>query len=71
MGGRYARFPGAAAIVWGDHDPILGWAIRRAGWQFPDAQVTRTLAGHFVQEEVPDLVAGAIRDVAGRIRQDG
>ena len=58
---------GPAAIVWGDRDSVLGRAFRRVGWLLPDAQVTRTQAGRFVQEEVSDLVAGAIRDVAGRI----
>ena len=60
-------FKGPAASVWGDRDPVLGRAIRRVSWMLPDAQVTRTQAGHFVQEEVPDLVAAAVRDVAGRI----
>jgi pimeloyl-ACP methyl ester carboxylesterase len=30
------------------------------------SQITRTQAGHFVQEEVPDLVAGAIREALSR-----
>jgi hypothetical protein len=32
----------------------------------PDAHVTRTQAGHFLQEEVPGELAAAIVDVAGR-----
>lgn len=65
---RYVeRFDGPAAIVWGDRDPVLG-SVR--GWMeklFPDAPVTRTEAGHFLQEEVPVEIAAAIRDVAGRM----
>jgi cis-3-alkyl-4-acyloxetan-2-one decarboxylase len=30
----------------------------------PQASVTRTRAGHFLQEEVPDEIAAAIRTVA-------
>jgi haloalkane dehalogenase len=54
-------FPGRVAIVWGERDPILG---RVVGWiekLRPDAAVTRTAAGHFLQEEVPDQIASAIR----------
>ena len=54
-------FPGPVAVVWGERDPILG---RVAGWVSklrPDAAVTRTPAGHFLQEEVPREIASAIR----------
>ncbi len=34
---------------------------------FPDAPVTRTTAGHFPQEEVPDAIAAAVLDVARRV----
>ncbi|PKN54742.1 MAG: haloalkane dehalogenase [Deltaproteobacteria bacterium HGW-Deltaproteobacteria-14] len=59
-------FRGPAAIVWGDRDPVLG-SVR--GWverNLPDAPVTRTRAGHFLQEEVPEDIARAIADVADR-----
>lgn len=58
-------FKGPAALVWGDKDPILG---RARGWMeklLPHASVTRTTAGHFLQEEVPDALADAIARVAG------
>ncbi len=61
------QFDGPAAIVWGDRDPVLG-SVR--GWiekRFPQAPVTRTNAGHFLQEEVPDEIAAAIRSVAGQL----
>jgi haloalkane dehalogenase len=54
-------FAGPVSIVWGERDPILGRVI---GWLEklrPDARVTRTAAGHFLQEEVPDQIASAIR----------
>jgi cis-3-alkyl-4-acyloxetan-2-one decarboxylase len=59
-------FRGPTAIVWGDRDPILG-SVR--GWiekLLPDAEVTRTTAGHFLQEEVPEPIAAAVRAVARR-----
>jgi len=57
-------FDGPTAIVWGDRDPVLG---RVRGWvekNLPGAPVTRTRAGHFLQEEVPGDIARAIADVA-------
>lgn len=59
-------FTGPAALVWGERDPILG---RVRSWMerlLPAAEVTRTTAGHFLQEEVPGEVAAAIRRVASR-----
>ena len=61
-------FDGPMALVWGELDPILGRALRRHVEAFPQATVTRTQAGHFLQEEVPDELARAIEDVAGRVR---
>ena len=60
-------FEGPAALVWGRRDPILGRALRRHQEAFPDAPVTHTTAGHFLQEEVPDELAAAVRDVAARL----
>ncbi len=60
------RFDGAAALVWGKRDPILGRLLPKMQEIFPDAPVTETDAGHFLQEEVPDAIAAAIRDVAAR-----
>lgn len=53
-------------LVWGTRDPILGRVINHLARLRPDATVTRTDAGHFLQEEVPVQLADAIVDVAGR-----
>lgn len=54
------------ALVWGTKDPILGRVIGHAARLRPDATVAKTPAGHFLQEEVPDELAQAIVDVAGK-----
>jgi haloalkane dehalogenase len=54
------------SIVWGERDPILGRVVNHLGRVRPDATVLRTQAGHFLQEEVPELLGNAILDVAGR-----
>lgn len=59
-------FGGPAAIVWGDRDPVLGRVRRWIETLLPEAPVTRTAAGHFLQEEVPVEIAAAVRAVAGR-----
>lgn len=56
------------AIVWGDRDPVLGRAFGRVQAALPGARVWRTSAGHFLQEEVPEVIADAIRWVARGIR---
>ena len=60
-------FQGPAEVVWGDRDPVLGRARSRIEKLLPNARVTRTRAGHFLQEEVPDEIAAAIRRVAAAI----
>jgi pimeloyl-ACP methyl ester carboxylesterase len=54
------------SIVWGTKDPILGKVISHLEKLRPDAKVVRTRAGHFLQEEVPDELAEATLDLAGR-----
>jgi haloalkane dehalogenase len=60
-------FTGPAAIVWGDRDPVLGRVRTFIERHLPNAPVTRTNAGHFLQEEVPDELAAAVRHVTGRL----
>ncbi|MFO0744254.1 MAG: alpha/beta fold hydrolase [Myxococcota bacterium] len=59
-----SAFRGAAAIVWGDRDPVLGRLRTWVEKNLPQAAVTRTAAGHFLQEEVAGDIAAAIRNVA-------
>ncbi len=61
-------FKGPSAIVWGEKDPILGRVLRRVMELLPDAPVTRTKAGHFIQEEEPAAIAKAITEVYGRCK---
>jgi cis-3-alkyl-4-acyloxetan-2-one decarboxylase len=60
-------FPGPVALVWGERDPILGRSLARHREALPEAPVTVTAAGHFLQEEVPDELAAAIREVVSRL----
>ncbi len=57
-------FEGPAALVWGERDPILGRLLRRTARALPQAEITTTQAGHFLQEEVPDEIAQAVASVA-------
>ena len=61
-------FSGPVEVVWGERDPVLGSVI---GWiekLLPDANVTRTQAGHFIQEEEPGAIAAAIRRVSAALQ---
>ena len=64
VGSFVTRWKGPAALVWGLRDPILGRGLRRHREALPQAHVWETQAGHFLQEEVPDPIAEAIRKVA-------
>ncbi len=56
-----------AEIVWGMNDPILGKGLSIMKANFPDAPVTETPAGHFLQEEVPLEIAEALIRVISKI----
>jgi haloalkane dehalogenase len=64
-GGFAESFPGPVAVVWGDRDPLLGRVRHHLQRVLPRASVTATAAGHFLQEEVPEAIAAAVRRVAG------
>lgn len=54
-------FEGPLTLVWGMRDPILGRALARHERELPRARVVRTDAGHFLQEQVPEVIAEEIR----------
>jgi haloalkane dehalogenase len=56
-----------AALVWGMQDPILAQGLEPMKAQFPDATVTETEAGHFLQEEVPAEIAQAVLSIYSQI----
>ena len=56
-----------AEIIWGTNDPILGQALPAMQASFPDAPVTKTEAGHFLQEEVPKEIAAAILRIVDQL----
>lgn len=60
-------FDGPVSIVWGERDPVLGSVGRYVQRLLPRAEVTTTQAGHFLQEEVPEAIASAVRSVCSRI----
>lgn len=67
-GADWARsFGGPMALVWGMKDPILGRAFKRHHEAFPEATVRQNDAGHFLQEEVPEELAAAIREVTEKL----
>jgi len=53
-------------MVWGRSDPVIARALKCPRAILNDPPVTETQAGHFLQEEVPDEIAAAVRDVAAR-----
>ena len=57
-----------AEIIWGMNDPILGKALPMMQKNFPNAPVTKTSAGHFLQEEVPVEIADALVRVIKRVK---
>jgi len=60
IGGFIAADRGPIELVWGLRDPILGRALGRHHRALPQARVTETQAGHFLQEQVPEELARAI-----------
>lgn len=56
-------FDGPIEVVWGVKDPILGSHMQKVRDTMRAARFHRVDAGHFLQEEVPEKIAGAIMSV--------
>ena len=65
IGKWVTEFRGPIGLVWGVRDPILGRSLARHQRTLSPAFVEETQAGHFLQEEVPELLARSI------VRLDG
>ncbi len=59
-----------AEIIWGMNDPILAKGLPRMESNFPNAPVTRTEGGHFLQEEVADEIAAALVRVLAQVSEE-
>lgn len=57
-----------AEIVWGMKDPILALGLPAMKQFFPEAPVTETQGGHFLQEEVPVEIASALLRVVDQVQ---
>lgn len=57
-----------AEIIWGMNDPILSKALPVMELNFPEAPVTETEGGHFLQEEVAAEIAAALVRVIDQVQ---
>ena len=57
-------------LVWGMNDPILGRGLPFMQKMFPTAPVTETEAGHFLQEEVPEIIAAALLRIVDKAHKN-
>jgi len=65
--GRFVvGFERPIGLVWGTRDPILGRAVDRHERELRPLFVERTDAGHFLQEEVPDVLARRLAELVRR-----
>ncbi|GAB5486920.1 MAG: alpha/beta fold hydrolase [Parasphingorhabdus sp.] len=56
-------------IVWGMQDSILAKRLSDMKKNFPNAVVTETQGGHFLQEETPEEIAAAVQRIRDQIEQ--
>ena len=56
-------------IVWGMKDPLLGKGLSAMEENFPNAPVTKTQAGHFIQEEASSEIANALIRVIDKVER--
>lgn len=62
--GRFVTgFTRPIGLVWGTKDPILGRALERHERELRPVFAERTDAGHFLQEEVPEVLARRIAEL--------
>ena len=59
-----------AELVWGMNDPILAKGLPVMQKMFPTAPVTETEAGHFLQEEVPEIIAAALLRIVDKAQKN-
>ena len=59
-----------AELIWGMNDPILGRGLPFMQKMFPTAPVTETEAGHFLQEEVPEIIAAALLRIVDKTQKN-
>ncbi|MEM8500089.1 MAG: alpha/beta fold hydrolase [Pseudomonadota bacterium] len=59
-----------AEIIWGMNDPILANGLAAMKQNFPNAPVTETEAGHFLQEEIPGEISAALMRVLEQVRSN-
>ncbi len=57
-------------LVWGMNDPILGRGLPLMQKMFPTAPVIETEAGHFLQEEVPEIIAAALLRIVDKAHKN-
>ena len=57
-------------LVWGMNDPILSRGLPFMQQMFPTAPVTETEAGHFLQEEVPEVIAAALLRIVDKAHKN-
>jgi pimeloyl-ACP methyl ester carboxylesterase len=59
-----------AELIWGMNDPILSRGLPVMQKMFPNAPVNETEAGHFLQEEVPEIIAAAVLRIVERVQKN-